>query len=402
MRAVLTRGPGAPEIAIDIRRDNLDKRSTKDLDGDLAPDAAEILDGWVDPDGQPYYFNYEHLTATYRQPPASIGFKIANRAPTDGSGVKQTFIDVWGGAQGRRLDLDTNFGSLNGLDAHVEPIAAGTESDPGVRVCVVGISCVPEGDTSANSGQFGISVHSKVPLFADVEVKTGKTYDFFGKIERVLKVAVEANHSGVDSSLVYLDTENTPVNAQFQIIDDGDLLTYIYAPPNTRALRRHVEIEVDSVNHARNTGQLLCPTGFVAETWAVVEYLSVSDDVCTTSVLTGMSTADSPGGIATETITLRPGESKIVDFWGWSMVPGTTDPVTGAFLEGSIPLFQSPGITYSGWEWLAPNHIRARVTVAPDTAPRGYDVAVLNPDIGDNTTASTDGPALCNCQVIVT
>lgn len=381
LRATATRS-SRKDIAVDIRRDNLEKRPY----GVNLP-AYETLAGF----GLFDQYNYDHLFVTYTNPASSLGFKFADRS---GGGPKQTWIDVWGNQRGGRIDADTNMGSLNELAATVQPIPAGIEDDAGVHACFAGnnMSCVPESDTPVNHGQTSIVVDVNEPVFMHVDVHVGsKGYYLDANLERLLKVSLEVDEDGIDSTHVFLDTDYSAIEAQFQLVDQGDLDTYIYAPPNTRAKARWVDVQANDVNKGFNKGELMCPAGLVAETWVWPTYLSVSDDVCTTSILTGKTQE-----------VIHPGDTgKVVDVYGWSFVDETRDG-SGNRIIGTSVSFSDPRIQVTSWDWVEPGHIRVTVDV-PSTVPPGYyAITVGNPDTGDSTQVTMDHPTRCTCRLQVT
>lgn len=382
LRATATRS-SRKDIGVDIRNDNLEK-----VPYGVNLPSYETLAGW----GFFDQYNYDHLFVTYKNPATTLGFKFADRS---GGGPKQTWIDVWGNERGGRIDADTNMGALNKLGATVQPIPVGTEADAGVHACFAGnnMSCVPESDTTVNHAQTSVVVDVNEPIFMHVDVHVGsKGYYLDANLERLLRVSLEVDEDGIDSTHVFIDSDYSAIEAQFQLVDQGDLDTYIYAPPNTRAKNRWVDVQANDVNKGFNKGQLMCPAGFIAETWVWPQYLSVSDDVCTTSVLTGKTQE-----------VIHPGSTdKTVDVYGWSFVDETVNTTTRERIIGTSVSFSDPRITVKSWDWVEPGHIRVTVDV-PSAVPVGsYAITVGNPDTDDTTQLTQDAPPPCSCKLQVT
>ncbi len=397
LQATLSRFNQRKNIAVEVRRDNVDKRWPQISNGELAIlRDAEPIAGWTDPQNEKTYFNDEYLKIFYNSPPTSLGFRFANRY---GTNKKQAWVDVWGNQDGGAVNVDTNFASITWLGSDVFPIPAGPETDPGVAMCIsVDVfSCAPSqyDAESWKDSQTAVSLEVNSPVYLHVDVFQGNTEtDFAGHIERVLRGGTEGKDTGITdvaSTHVYLDTDNYAIDGMLQVLEDGDLHTYINAPKNTRADGRSVDVEDIGVNDGFNFGQLMCPAGFTAEVWVWPQYLSVSDDLCTRSVLTNK----------TQDVIHRGDTGKTVDLYGWSFVDETVDGANNRIIGTSVT-FSDPRIVVTSWAWVGPGHIRVTVDVPSAVPTGGYAITVGNPNTGDDTQVTNDAPSACACKLNVT
>ncbi len=367
----ITRLGGGPDIAVHLYGNNNGK-------------SAQTLAGFPNP------FKYDYVGVAYYGPPDTLGFSFKHR--TD-DGPKQFWIDAWGSSTGQRVDLHTNAGTLTDLFAHVYPVPAGTATSPGLSSCIAPASmyCGQKNLPDFGSGQFSLKVNVREPVHVYVDQLGsggGETVADIN-IERLLEFSKEVNHDGANSTAVFLDTNGATLDGHVTIYDDdGDVDTQITAPINTRALDRYVEVENAGVNESRNRGMLLCPYGFSATTTALGFTLSLNDDLCSTSILTGPS----------NTVVSADGQPHTVDLFGWGMVDATFDGTS--WHDGTrVFLTDSDGSSFmlSNPVWISPYHIQ--VPVPAGLAEGDYTFSLKNPT--DESRKSQDTPASRTCILTV-
>jgi len=367
---------GGPDIQVEIWQMNIGK-------------AYEELEGF------PNWYRIEETYLTYESPPEKLGFSFKKRL---GENInKQYWVDAWGSETRGHVWFDTDAGALKFLRVNLGPIPAGTLGDPGIAACIAptSMNCGERNLPSPyHSGQLSAKVAVKAPVQVDLDLSEGATRaTVFANISQFVEFSKETSHDGANSSVIFLDTQGSPVDGQVRIFDDGDLDTVLKVPKNTRAIERYVEVENEGVNNSRNRGQLMCPYGFDAHTWALGFELSLNDDLCSRSVLTSVANNVIPAD----------GQPHTIDLYGWSMVQDTVD--SGGTHHDGTRVFISP--SPSGFPaaplpnpvWLSVDHIQATITIPVGTEPGEFYFVLQNPT-GESRT-SQETPAACTCKLIV-